>query len=68
MADQTDQVGLMNQTLKNTAIYGNQYKQYKTLQEWVAAEQVAGYNLQGYIDKYGVPDMSKGQHLTDEFK
>jgi len=26
------------------------------------------YDYAGYIAKYGVPDQSKGQHLTDEFK
>ena len=26
------------------------------------------YDMPGYIIKYGVPDQSKGQHLTDEFK
>lgn len=26
------------------------------------------YNLLGYIQKYGNPDTSNGQHLTDEFK
>ena len=26
------------------------------------------YDMQAYIDKYGVPDRSKGKHLTDEFK
>jgi hypothetical protein len=26
------------------------------------------YDMAGYIDKYGLPDQSKGQHLTDEFK
>lgn len=26
------------------------------------------YDLSGYVSKYGIPDQSKGQHLTDEFK
>lgn len=26
------------------------------------------YDYSGYVAKYGVPDQSKGQHLTDEFK
>lgn len=26
------------------------------------------YDMQGYIASHGVPDQSKGQHLTDEFK
>lgn len=26
------------------------------------------YDLAGYVAKYGKPDQSKGQHLTDEFK
>jgi hypothetical protein len=26
------------------------------------------YDMKGYIEKYGEPDQSKGQHLTDEFK
>jgi len=26
------------------------------------------YNTQAYVNKYGEPDQSKGQHLTDEFK
>jgi hypothetical protein len=26
------------------------------------------YDYQSYIERYGVPDQSKGQHLTDEFK
>ena len=31
-------------------------------------EKNPDYNYAGYISKYGVPDQSKGQHLTDEFK
>jgi hypothetical protein len=31
-------------------------------------KQSPDYNTQGYVDKYGQPDQSKGQHLTDEFK
>jgi hypothetical protein len=26
------------------------------------------YDMTGYVKKYGQPDQSKGQHLTDEFK
>lgn len=26
------------------------------------------YDYSGYVAKYGIPDQSKGQHLTDEFK
>ena len=26
------------------------------------------YDYEGYVQKYGMPDQSKGQHLTDEFK
>jgi len=26
------------------------------------------YDYRGYTEKYGRPDQSKGQHLTDEFK
>jgi hypothetical protein len=26
------------------------------------------YDYEGYVKKYGEPDQSKGQHLTDEFK
>ena len=26
------------------------------------------YDMAAYIKKYGAPDQSKGQHLTDEFK
>ena len=26
------------------------------------------YDMAGYVAKYGKPDQSKGQHLTDEFK
>ena len=26
------------------------------------------YDMRGYVSKYGTPDQSKGQHLTDEFK
>jgi hypothetical protein len=26
------------------------------------------YDMDGYVAKYGQPDQSKGQHLTDEFK
>lgn len=26
------------------------------------------YDIQGFVQKYGQPDQSKGQHLTDEFK
>lgn len=31
-------------------------------------EQDAGYDLEGYVNKYGIPDQSGGKHLTDEFK
>jgi hypothetical protein len=34
----------------------------------VATRDSPDYNLAAYIAKYGVPDQSKGQHLTDEFK
>lgn len=37
-------------------------------QNRINLERQAGYDMQGYIDKYGIPDQSKGQHLTDEFK
>ena len=46
MADQQDQINIMNQLLK----------------------PFPDYDMEGYIKKYGVPDQSKGQHLTDEFK
>jgi hypothetical protein len=39
--------------------------------EWLynlPPKQAEDYDLAGYIAKYGVPDQSKGQHLTDEFK
>jgi hypothetical protein len=36
--------------------------------EQLELERQAGYDLEGYINKYGIPDRSKGQHLTDEFK
>lgn len=26
------------------------------------------YDYASYVSKYGIPDQSKGQHLTDEFK
>ena len=26
------------------------------------------YDYEGYINAYGIPDQSKGQHLTDEYK
>jgi hypothetical protein len=26
------------------------------------------YDFLGYVKKYGIPDQSKGQHLTDEYK
>ena len=29
---------------------------------------VSDYDYDGYVSKYGEPDQSKGQHLTDEFK
>lgn len=48
--------------------YGNQQRRYATLKEWQDAERGAGYDLEGYINKYGIPDQSRGQHLTDEFK
>jgi len=47
---------------------GNKNNKYDTLQGWIDAEKGAGYDLGGYIEKYGVPDQSQGQHLTDEFK
>ncbi len=30
--------------------------------------ETSDYDMEGYIKKYGQPDQSKGQHLTDEFK
>ena len=39
-----------------------------TSQRKIDMEREAGYDLQGYIDKYGEPDQSGGKHLTDEFK
>lgn len=30
--------------------------------------QPSDYDMPGYVAKYGKPDQSKGQHLTDEFK
>lgn len=41
---------------------------YKSAQEWIEAEKQAGYDMAGFIAKYGVQDQSQGQHLTDEFK
>lgn len=26
------------------------------------------YDMASYVEKYGVPDQSRGQHVTDEFK
>ena len=31
-------------------------------------EDKSDYDYAGYVEKYGEPDQSKGQHLTDEFK
>lgn len=31
-------------------------------------DEPVDYDYDGYIAKYGEPDQSKGQHLTDEFK
>jgi len=42
--------------------------QYKSMQDWINTEKKYGYDLQGYVDKYGVPDVAGGKHLTDEFK
>jgi hypothetical protein len=33
-----------------------------------ASQPQSDYDYDGYVAKYGVPDQSKGQHLTDEFK
>jgi hypothetical protein len=52
----------------NPLPYGNKENRYGSLDEWITVEKGAGYDLQGYIGKYGIPDQSKGQHLTDEFK
>jgi hypothetical protein len=38
------------------------------LEDRIKREEAAGYDLRGYINKHGIPDQSKGQHLTDEFK
>jgi hypothetical protein len=65
MADNT----LESQTLPNSSLpFGNATKRYATLKEWTDAEKGTGYDLEGYIGKNGIPDQSKGQHLTDEFK
>jgi hypothetical protein len=29
---------------------------------------IPDYDMEGYIKKYGIPNQSEGQHLTDEFK
>jgi hypothetical protein len=42
--------------------------QYKSQQEWFDTEQKYGYDMAGYVKKYGIPDQSGGKHLTDEFK
>ena len=34
----------------------------------IAPLKGSDYDMAGYIAKYGQPDQSKGQHLTDEFK
>jgi hypothetical protein len=34
----------------------------------LAAGAPSDYDMPSYIAKYGQPDQSKGQHLTDEFK
>jgi hypothetical protein len=36
--------------------------------EQIALEKKHGYDMEGYIKKYGEPDQSGGKHLTDEFK
>jgi hypothetical protein len=41
------------------------------LMDWLAnlpPQQSEDYDTAGYIAKYGIPDQSKGQHLTDEYK
>jgi hypothetical protein len=40
----------------------------RTQESSVSPEKEADYDMGGYIKKYGKPDQSKGQHLTDEFK
>ena len=58
-----------NQVMPESSLpFGTKEKRYATLNEWVDAEKKFGYDLAGYIDRYGIPNVGKDQHLTDEFK
>ena len=40
----------------------------KAVQQFKSQQEPRDYDMDAYIRKYGQPDQSKGQHLTDEFK
>lgn len=40
----------------------------KIKQDKIFREYSGGYDYFSYASKYGVPDQSKGQHLSDEYK
>ena len=41
---------------------------YSPVPSHITAQESEDYDMPGYVAKYGKPDQSKGQHLTDEFK
>ena len=43
---------------------------YESMEDWFETEKKSGYDMKGYVEKYGLPaDYIAGKgHLTDEFK
>jgi len=56
----------------NSALYPQQPQNTMRLGDSLVAPKGSpdspDYDIAGYIKKYGMPDQSKGQHLTDEYK
>lgn len=44
------------------------FNPFESIEEYEYSPSSPDYDMAGYVAKYGKPDQSKGQHLTDEFK
>jgi len=60
--------GSQSINIKKTAMPDYRTLNSQQLQAEFKKQKSSGYDLEGYVKKYGPPDQSKGQHLTDEFK
>jgi hypothetical protein len=54
--------------MDSTQIRQNLKALYASVAKDSAPSVASDYDIEGFVAKYGLPDQSKGQHLTDEFK